>query len=298
MNVTFRQLRAFSHVARLGSFSHAAESLSLTSGALSHLIRDLEAEVGVRLFERTTRSVGLSKAGEIYLPHAERVLNELAAAALCAKDLREGKSGSVRIAATHLLAAIKLPSLMVAYQASFPETRLVLRDAKPDVLIELVASGEVDLALGPERPVPDTVISEEVFSDDLMLICGNQHRLAARASVAWDELANESFIVIGDGAAVRTMVDINFKVLIEPSMQVDQFTTGIALVAAGQGIMLSTAYVGPFLKEHALRLIPLVNPSVRRRIMLFRHAAKLPSPAADRFAGFLQARLAADQEPG
>ena len=97
---------------------------------------------------------------------------------------------------------------------------------------------------------------------------------------------------LGSFVGAQVAADSNVR------MQVDQFTTGIALVAAGQGIMLSTAYVGPFLKEHALRLIPLVNPSVRRRIMLFRHAAKLLSPAADRFAGFLKEHLAADQEPG
>ena len=295
MNVTLRQLRAFVSVARLGSFVHAATPMFLTQAALSHLIRELESSVGVRLLDRTTRSVRLSKAGEIYLPYAERVLSDMAGAALCAKDLRDGKLGSVRVAATHLLSSMKLPAQIAAYRTIQPDTRLILVDASADTLISQIAHGDVDLALGPERPLTEDVVAEHVFSDDLMLVCAAQHRLAALTSVPWQSLAQESFIVAGPGAALRTMLDIHFALTIEPEIEVEHFTTALALAAAGQGITVTTAYVRPFLALHDLRMIPLVEPGVRRRIMLYRHASRALSPAAEKFSAFLLQQLA---EPG
>ncbi|GAA5232774.1 LysR family transcriptional regulator [Verticiella sediminum] len=286
MNVTFRQLQAFSRVARIGSFVGAADSMSLTQGALSHLVRDLESSVGVRLFERTTRIVRLSKAGEMFLPHAERVLTELGNAELCANDLRAGRAGTVKIGMTPLLAATKFLDLLQAWGEHQPDTQLIPVDTSADVLVELVARGEVDLALGPDRPLLQEVESQCAFEDDLMLVCASSHPLASRRQVRWSELKDEPFIMSGPGAALRTMIDIDYAIRIEPCLAVGHFTTSIALAAAGKGVVLSTAYVRPFLAMYDVKLVPLVTPRVKRRVMLYQPASRSISPAAQNLAEF------------
>lgn len=288
MNMSLRQLRAFVTVARAGSFIHAAASLNLTQAAVSHLVRDLEGVVGVRLLERTTRSVRLSRAGAIFLPHAECVLGTLGSAELCAMDLRRGRTGEVRIAGTHLLCSVKLPGPIAAYQEAHPGTRISLLDRGPDELGDLVANGVVDIALGPERPVSPHVIAELAFADELMFVCAAHHRLAARAHVRWADLAGETFVMAGRGAALRTMQDIQYAVAIRPVVEVEHFTTALALVGAGQGIGASTAYVRPYLAIHGLRMLPLREPRVLRRIMLYRHAEREPTPVARNVTAYLR----------
>ena len=264
--------------------------MSLTSGSVSHLVRELEETVGVRLLERTTRSLRLSKAGEAWLPHAERILGAVSEASQCALDLREGRLGGVRIAVTQLLASVKLPGLVSAYREIAPDTRITIVEANPDAMPDLVSRGDVDLALGPERPAGDEVASEDVFADDLMLMCDARHRFGRRRSVAWRELAGER-VNIEAGAALRTMIDIDHALHLEPTMPTLSVTTGMALVAAGQGVMLSTSYVRPLLVLHDLRLVPLVEPKVRRRIKLYRHARRGLSPAAQRFGTYVKDAL-------
>lgn len=292
MNVTVRQLRAFVAVARLGSFVHAAESLFLTQAALSHLVRQLESGVGVRLLDRTTRSVQLSRAGEAYLPHAERVLADLLAAERCSQDLRQGKLGSVRIAATHVLSATVIPKLIARYEQTHLETRLNLVDTTADALSTLVALGQVDLALGPEREPVEQVSSEVAFTDDLVLVVPRGHRLAGLPAVPWNALAQERLIMAGRGAALRTMIDIHYAFRIEPAIEVQHFTTSIALVAAGQGVLVASTFFRPFLPLYDLVMLSLVEPRVQRNYLLYRHEARTLTPAAESFRQFLLEQLA------
>lgn len=292
MNVTLRQLRAFVAVARLGSFVRAAESLFLTQAALSHLIRQLETQVGVRLIDRTTRSVQLSKAGEVYLPHAERILADLTAAERCSEDLREGKLGSVRIAATHVMSATVVPRLIARYEEEYPDTRVNLLDSTADALPVLVAQGQADLALGPEREPVEQVVSEPVFADDLVLVCPPSHRLAALERVPWAELAHERLIMAGRGAALRTAIDINFAFRVEPAIEVQHFTTSIALAAAGQGVVIASTFFQPFLAAYGLMMLPLVEPSVQRQYLLHLQEGRALTPAAEHFRAFLLRQLA------
>ncbi len=291
MNVSLRQLQAFVAVVQFGSFVQAARSMALTQAALSHLVRELEGASGIRLLHRTTRSVQLSKEGEIFLPYVQRVLAGLDSAALCASALRDGKLGVVRIATTHLLAATRLPPLIVAYQAQKPGIQIVLSDVAADDVITRVGAGHADLALGPERPAPEDMVAQHVFSDRLMLVCSPRYRLASRQQVRWQELANEPLIMSGQGVALRMMADLNYTMKFEATRYVEHFTTLLALVANDQGVGVSTTYVSPFLPMYGLRMIPLVGPVVRRRVMLYSNAAHASSAAAEDFSVFLMQQL-------
>src|SRR5947208_11874097 len=121
MNVTLRQLRAFSAVAELGSFTEAANRLHVTQAATSVLVRELENELGVRVLDRHTRRVVLSDAGRDLWPHVQRVLNELEDAMQSVGSLRDKKKGLLKIAAPQLMACTLMPRVIAGYRVKFPD---------------------------------------------------------------------------------------------------------------------------------------------------------------------------------
>src|SRR5690606_23242918 len=109
MHVTLRQLQAFAQVVRTGSFSEAAQAMHLSQAALSGLIRELEQRVGVRLLDRTTRSVSPSAVGEAFDPMVRRVLATLDEALASLSNLKELRRGVVRLAAPEPLSCTLMP---------------------------------------------------------------------------------------------------------------------------------------------------------------------------------------------
>ena len=153
MNLTLRQLRAFAAVAETGSFTAAAATLHLTQSALSVLVRELEREMGVQLFDRHTRRVLLSEAGREFQPSVQRLLADLAGAVAGVTDLRDKKKGVLRLAAPQLMACTLMPRVIAAYRERYPGLDVRLADTLPEHLLAGVLSGEVELAVGQDVAV-------------------------------------------------------------------------------------------------------------------------------------------------
>ena len=123
MNFTLRELEAFLGVARLGSFTRAARSLNMSQPALTVRIRHLEEALGVRLLDRTTRSVTLTQVGREFLPVVERVIGEITAVAVNARELVGKRRGLVTVAALPSIASKLLPEMLAAFKAQHPGSR-------------------------------------------------------------------------------------------------------------------------------------------------------------------------------
>ena len=147
MNITTRQLKAFVLTARHQSFSRAAEELFITQSGMSVLVRELETQLGFRLFERTTRKVMLTEPGSKFLPVAERSLRDLETAALHLSRAAASAGRSLAIGAAPFPAAELLPQAISAFAALHPKLHIQLIDAEGGHLMEMVQSGKVDVAL-------------------------------------------------------------------------------------------------------------------------------------------------------
>ncbi len=153
-NLSLKQLRAFVCVAESSSFTAAAALLNLSQSAVSLLVRELEAELGLKLLDRTTRSVRMTEAGAELHPVASRVLQDLGAAIAGSRELADRRRGRVRIACSPLQSSLLLPRLIAAFKASHPHITIVLRDTPGGEIVDLVASGEVDLRWRSRLPTP------------------------------------------------------------------------------------------------------------------------------------------------
>src|SRR5262245_48630801 len=185
MNITLRQLQCFLHVAALGSFTRAAEKMHTMQPSLSQQIRDLEGELGIRLFDRTTRRVELTEAGTEFRNIAAKVIEDLEVAARSAHELAERKRGRVAVAAPPLLAAAIVPRAIANFRKQYPGLDIRLVDAQSDQIVEMVRSGQVDCGVGTFHAGEEGVASSVLARDSLMVFCASDDPLAKRRVVNW-----------------------------------------------------------------------------------------------------------------
>ena len=287
MNVSFRQLRAFTTISRLGSFVEAARAMHVTPAALSVVIRDLEETVGFRLFDRTTRRVDLSEVGQQYFQYAEQVLLDLRKAEMFAQDVARRKTGVVRIATTQVVTWVLLAPAFAAFHEQWPDIRLEPIDIPTDQIISAVEGGQADLAINFERVVPDTIEALPLFHSREYLICGSTHRFARRKAVRWRELANEPIIFVGRGAELRIRSELPPDVVLQTRHEAGNTSTALALAASGAGSVICAGYVRPLSRMHDLRAIPLSDPTMVRRFTLYRNRMRSLTPAVREHQTFL-----------
>jgi DNA-binding transcriptional LysR family regulator len=288
---TLRQIEAFIAVAETHSFTTAASRLGLTAQAASQLVAELEGILGFRVFDRTTRKVALSSAGRDFLGSAETLLRHVRAADSAADDVRNRASGVVRVGAPLVLASTALPLAMRDYLRRRPKVVVRIRDVPVDRLVDCVAVGDVDLAIGPDRVTDDNVVAEALFDSAWVLWCAPSHALAKkRSAIRWSDLVDVPIVAAGrdhERNVAQMRLSAPDGVRITPVDVVDNISTALGIASQGLAVTLAPAYVGVLAKLFGLVMRRVVDPEAVRKVCLYRPAARASSPAADGFAEYL-----------
>ena len=288
--ITLRQLEAMVAVADLRSFAAASARMGLTASAVSQLVAELESTLGFRVFDRSTRRVNLSSAGRDYLTSAETVLRHMQLAESAAADVRNRAAGVVRIGAPLVLAASVLPVAMRAFAARRPKVVVRIRDTAVDALVEAVASGDVDLAVGPDHATGDSVLREPVFDSPWVLWCAPTHPLARRKQLRWDELHSVPLVAAGrdhERSVAQMHINAAEGERVRPVDVVDNITTALGLAAQGLAVTLAPAYVETMAAGMGLVMRRVTEPETIRQVCIYRPTARSLPPAAEAFAEFL-----------
>ncbi|MEV6400020.1 LysR family transcriptional regulator [Streptomyces sp. NPDC051907] len=207
-----QQMRYVVAVAETNSFTRAAERCLVVQSALSHQIARLERELGARLFERTSRRVRLTPAGEAFLPAArqcldaaERAVAEVAAAV---GEVR----GRLAVGLIPTVAAVDVPGALRDFRRQYPQVRISLRVGASDDLAEQVREGALDIAfLGlPTTARPQGVAAHELARDRLVAVVAPDHPLAGESVVDLRRLSREVFVDFPPGTAGRLQSDQAF----------------------------------------------------------------------------------------
>jgi DNA-binding transcriptional LysR family regulator len=243
-----RHLRYFAAVAETRHFGRAAERLHMAQPALSQSIRQLEKELGTRLFSRTTRQVSLTPAGEFLYAEAQRVLGAVEDSVRGVHRIADGRLGLVRIAFTGTAAFTQLPRIARALKRDLPGVALEIH---ADLLTPAQSAGlrEGSLDLGVLRPPisGEGLELRTIEIEPLVLAVPADHRLATEPVIAMADLRTEDFILYADShsavneAVLRSCKEAGFS----PRREHEAPTTAVllALVAAGLGIALVPASV-------------------------------------------------------
>ncbi|MDP9647072.1 LysR family transcriptional regulator [Paraburkholderia caledonica] len=288
--ITIRQFEAFLAIVDLQSIGAAAQRLGLTSSAVSQLLAELETELGFRLFDRTTRRVNLSSAGQDFLASAESVLRHVHAAAQSADDIRNRAAGIVRIGAPLVLASTALPEAIAEYARDKPKVVVRICDTVVEQLVERVESADVDLAVGPDRPSGARVRRDSAFASPWVMWCAPSHPLGTRRRVQWQQLRDIPIVATGrdhERAVDQMLANLPVEARIVPVDVVDNVTTAFGIASRGLAVTLAPAYVAPLARTFGLIMKRIVEPETIREVCVYRSTERALSPPAAGFADFL-----------
>lgn len=290
MNITLRQLKAFVAISEQKSFTKAARLLSLTQSALSGLIKELEQNLGVTLFDRTTRTLHLSDAGTRLLPQALRILNEVVVLNDTVTGLKNLSSGMVRVAASQQLSAALMPRLIHEFSGLYPDIQVTLVDTSVTNVVKAVQHLEVDLGVAPECMHGDDIVSSELFSSSFYLVMPPKHPLAQKPIIEWQELLNERLITLKgpfiQGLENELPREISERIF-SPDYQINYLSTALNMTSEHLGVTLCLLYAHDWVEQHNLCLRPLASPVVSRKFLFYRHKHRILSPASAAFLDFL-----------
>lgn len=283
MNYTLRQLRVFVAVAQQRSFSQAGQMIGLSQSAVSHSVKELENEMGIRLLDRTTREVMLTEAGVQLASRLERLLEELNTTLLDVRSYGQQRSGTVRIAASQTISAHLMPQCLAASQLHFPEIKIMLRDRPQQWVLQSIRNAEVDfgIVIGPLQV--DDLEGEAILEEPFLLLCRQDDPLAAEKEISW-QMLNRRLLVLQDySSGSRVLIDEALRqqqVKVEIVQEIGHPATLYPMVEAGIGISILPALALPLPQGRPL-LVRRITPEINRSIMLVRRKNRSLSPAAE-----------------
>ena len=279
MNISLRQLRAFLAVARQQHFRRAAESLHLSQPAVSRHIADLEAELGIRLFDRTTREVVPTDAGRYLESAIGRVLDELEGVLSHVHSESERKRGKVHIASVPTLSAGLMPQCIADCAARYPELTIQLHDQAQTLVLDSVRGGEVDFGVAIDPPLTGEFDVELLLRDPFVLVCRPDHPLAKLDRVPWRKLQGQALILLDYSSGSRRLIDhalASRNIEANIVQQTGHTFTTFRMVEAGLGISVSPALSPP---PPTLVTRPL-TPQESRDVVLIKRRQRSLSPLA------------------
>jgi len=295
MDFTSRQFRAFLLVAQHRSFSRAAEALYITPSGLSVVIRELESQLGFRLFDRTTRHVGLTTFGNELLGVVQESLERVDAAVSRVGRSAIEASLSLSVGAPPLIAANVLPEAIKEFRGRRPDLRIRMFDVGGEALTRLVEEGKLDMSLGAFfKPAPG-IRRTPLFRFSLMVIRPDSGAALRRTSTRWSALKGEPLISLVPDNLVQQFIDKHLAragVSAQRRAVFNHLDTLISMVEAGEGVAVIPSFVLPACRNRKVAMSRLINPVVPldfSRISL--RGKKLP-PGAAAFTSFLQGYIA------
>ncbi|ASS68277.1 MULTISPECIES: LysR family transcriptional regulator [unclassified Paenibacillus] len=290
-----RQLTYFMEVARQGSFTKAAQRLHMTQPSLSKMVRLLEEELDVTLFDRSSKQIELTDAGESILRSAREVMASLERMASELDDVVQAKRGRLRLGIPPMIGGRLFPSILESFHSRYPQIRLELAEHGGKVIEAAVDSGELDAGL-----VILPVVSEDKFhmlpciEEALQVVVHPGHWAAARPVLRMQELEHEAFILFKDEFTLRDLIlgacrDAGFEP--DVAFESTQWDFMTELVAARFGITLLPRGVAMTLDPARFSVIPVERPAIRWRLHMIWKKDRYLSFAAREWIAFMRKSL-------
>jgi DNA-binding transcriptional LysR family regulator len=207
MDFPYEQMAAFHAVARYGSFSKAGAVLLRSQSAVSVQVAKLEATLGKRLFDRTTKHVVLTEAGQILLRYITQIDGLLQQAAQELEDLDHLERGRLVLCTSDTTACYRLPALLQHYRARHPGIDMVVRNATSPRTIKAVCAHEVDLGIVTLAALRPELEALPLFPRHDVLVCHPQHPLAQRTKVLLKDLEAYPLILLDQHCSSRRIID-------------------------------------------------------------------------------------------
>jgi DNA-binding transcriptional LysR family regulator len=295
--IDFLGLQAFLAIAERGSFQRAAAQLNLSQTALSHRMKKLEQDLGLKLFVRTTRQVTLTDAGAQLLPNAQRMVGELAASF---EDLRQkGREKQERIAVCFLptLAVHYLPALLREFRATHPAVSVRIYDNSATEICDLVRNGTAEFGLTLSSDTHPDLEVKPLMKEPFVLLCPKSHAIAKGGQVNWSDLAGIPLVRTSRQAGNRLLIDDALgprRDQLDWRWEVLHIATAASIARSGVGLTVVPRLAIDGIDMAGLVALPLNNPGVTRTIGILSSRERPLSPTAEAFRALVERMVKAD----
>jgi DNA-binding transcriptional LysR family regulator len=264
-----RQLLAFAALARLGSFTQAAQELFLTQSAISHAIKALEEAAGCRLFERAGRRVALTQAGEQFLRSVDKILAEMKHARQGLEELSRWGHGRLRLGASTTACQYILPTVLREFKQSFPKCVISIDPGDHARQVDLLMHSHIDLAIMLEPEGFKELAFVPLFMDEMRFLLAPTHPWACAGRVQRETMENETLILYNQTSYTFRLVKEYFRVAGMPLanfLELGSMEAIKELVKIGLGVGVLAPWVARSeLAAGALVSLPLGKRKLRRR---------------------------------
>ena len=264
-----RQLRAFTVLARTGSFTRTAQELHLTQSAISYAMKALEEEIGCRLLDRVGKSVLLTQAGEQLLARAEKILDEMTAARLELSHLGKWGSSRLRIGASTTACQYVLPAVLREFKESFPRCAISIEPGDTPEAIASLRAHRIDLAVNLEPRREESLEFRPLFTDELLFALSPIHPWAKAGRVPRDDIARQHYILYGKTSYTFQMIEEYFreeKIVLHSLLDLGNMEAIKELVKLGLGISIIAPWTAKKeLEAGSLVTLPLGRRKLKRR---------------------------------
>jgi DNA-binding transcriptional LysR family regulator len=293
-NATFRQLRVFNEVAKQLSFAKAARALHLTPPAVTMQVKDLEAQIGLPLFDRNGRQVSLTTPGEYMLVYARKLLATLKDAEDAAARLKQAEAGTLTIGMVST-AKYFLPRMLAEFRREHEHVEIRLAEGNREKLVQLLQANEVDIAVMGRPPRELATRAEPFAAHPHVFVAAASHPLATReAQVDVESLRPQPFIVREEGSGTRAAMEQFFAdARLQPrvAMEMSSNETIKQAVIADMGLsFLSLHTLQLELEKGLVAVLDVQGAPVLRAWNVVHTLSKVLSPAAEAFRYFMLER--------
>ena len=291
LNINFKLLQSFVLVAEYNSFRMAAEVSHRSQSATSMQIRQLEEQLGVSLFHRTTRHIQLTREGERLLQAARKALAAIDAGLRDIRDTGDMQKGSVLIGCVPTIASTRLPYALALYEKLYPGVTVHVREMFSIPLFESVRRQEVDFGVGPQTTDSKALCFQAIYSDEMCALVPRSYKLGRKNAIPLREISQFPFLAWGKQTtvdAVLTPILEREGISFSRKYEVSEPHTLLAMSAAGLGIAILPRIMLPPQGHPSLRILPLAGVSLSRQISIITLRGNAFSPAAAHLAQILE----------
>ncbi len=285
INIKYRSLKAFDLVVSTHSFTHASDHLGVTQPSMTALIQDLEHVLGVRLFERTTRQVTLTQAGEDFHKRIQRPLADLEEAYRAMGDIAAAKRGMIVVGALPSMSLTLVPPTLGELRRSHPGLQTRVIEAHNDDLISMVRDNQVDFALATLLDPPSDLKFDPLLPDSFFAVYTPRHPIALLKELRWKDLVQHDLILLSQGSSARSLFDRANLANEKHGLRYDvtHMTTAVNLVRQGLGVTLLPRLALPALRLEGLKYRAVDDDNAQRTLGVVRRKDRHPSPASQAF---------------
>ena len=288
IDVSIRHIQAANSVALYGSFTAAAADLGMTQSAVSRLVLQLEKQLGVSLFLRSTRNVVRTAPGRKFTASTRRLMEDLNIQVDNARALGGQVRGRLIISCLTSLTHHVVPDAVLRYRKAYPGVEVHLSEGLGSQVHEDVRSGFADFGIGNAVSPNQEMVAEEIVKESCFAVLPATHRLRSKNSIALRDLKDEEFVSLPTNSGLRRQIDgiaAANGLTLKHTTVVEQFGTLFDFVAADIGVAIVPASALPKNRQYKLVIKRFSTPAFVRQIGILRLRNRPLTPAA---TGFLE----------